>query len=177
MPILFETFGGKITTSELVSLTLMIFRKSWHQTLRSGLQGFSEFTTHDVLQLPHQGLLQRYTKIFCSFALSGTMHIFADAGGGLSMSQSGALHFFCIQALGIMIEDGVQAIWRDRFRSTTGRFERVVGYAWVLFFLVWTSPVWVFSVSLNMRKEDAMLSFDALKTLFVPRSRSEAHSN
>ena len=94
------------------------------------------------------------------------MHIFADMGGGLSMRQSGALQFFCMQALGIMIEDGVQVVWRKYFKSTVGMVERAVGYAWVVYFLVWTSPIWVFPATLNMRKEDAMLNFSALKAIY-----------
>ena len=80
------TFGGETSTTHAdIESVLTTFRKSWHQTLRSGLEDFADFATHDVFQLPRRGLLQRYTKIFFSFALSGVMHIAADMGGGLSM--------------------------------------------------------------------------------------------
>ena len=152
---------------------LIVYRKSWHQNLRSGLEGVSNFLTHDVLNLPSHGVLQRYTKIFFSFAVSGLMHTFADMGGGLSMRQSGALQFFCMQALGIMIEDGVQALYRQYMKGRTKRpahmIERLVGYVWVLFFIVWTSPVWVFPTQLHMREGDALLSVSAIKPLFSGR--------
>lgn len=170
MRILCETFGGEASilyADTIIRLTT--FRKSWHQNLRAGVEGASNFLSHDVLQLPHHGLLQRYTKIFFSFATSGVMHVFADMGGGISMRQTGALHFFCMQALGIMMEDGVQAVYQQYFTTTDGGISemvgRGVGYAWVLFFIVWTSPVWVFPALLNMRKEDALLSLDAVKPL------------
>ena len=149
---------------------LTMIRSSWHQTLRSGLEGVSDFVAHGVLQLPRHGLLQRYTKIICSFGISGVMHIFADMGGGLSIHETGALQFFLMQALGIMIEDGVQAIYRQTFKSVreskANVIGKAVGFAWVLFFFVWTSPVWVFPATRKMQKEDAYLSIGAMKPLF-----------
>ena len=94
------------------------------------------------MHLPRQGILQRYTKIFFSFGLSGIMHVFADTGGGLSMRQSGALQFFCMQALGILIEDGVQEIYKQiakrKIGVTPSVGERIIGYTWVVTFLIWT---------------------------------------
>lgn len=63
-----------------------------------------------------------------------------------------------------MVEDGVQAmIGEQRLGPKVGR---LVGYAWVLSFIVWTSPVWVFPYALRVRKEDAVLSFGAVKPVF-----------
>jgi hypothetical protein len=96
--------------------------------------------------------------------------MFADIGGGLSMRQSGAMLFFCMQALGIMIEDGVQALYRQSMKgkmtTRAKRIARTVGYGWVLFFIVWRSPVSVFPAHLQMREEDPMLSLSAVKPLF-----------
>jgi hypothetical protein len=136
--------------------------------MRSGFEGASNFVAHDVLHLAAHGALQRYTKIFASFTLSGIMHIYADTGGGLAMKQSGALQFFCMQALGIMMEDGVKVLYKH-LTAVTRRLppsvEHAIGYAWVLFFFVWTSPVWVFPATLQMQEEEAMLSLSALKPL------------
>ena len=143
---------------------------SWHQNLRSGLEGVSSFLTHDLMHLPRQGILQRHTKIFFSFGLSGIMHVFSDAGGGVSMRQSGATQFFGMQALGIMMEDGVREIYKQftgrKAGSTPTISERIIGYMWVITFLIWTSPVWVFPVTLQMREEEAMLSLSALRPFF-----------
>ncbi|TKA60953.1 hypothetical protein B0A55_11829 [Friedmanniomyces simplex] len=134
-------------------------------SVESGLEGMSKFVAHGVLQLPSEGLLQRYTKIFVSSALSGILHIQADMGGGLSPRRSGALQFFIMQALGIVLEDGVQHVYRRFFKQILGKHaslvEKVVGYAWVLVSILWTSPVWVYPALLNMRKEDALLSLEA----------------
>ena len=102
------------------------------------------------------------------------MHIFADAGGGLPMRQSGALWFFSMQVLGIMIEDGVLAIYRrltgSKRSSLMVSVERAVGYVWVVFFLIWTSPVWIYPVTLQMKEEDALLSLVALEPLWSGRA-------
>ena len=103
--------------------------------------------------------------------ISGLMHIASDVGGQLAWSESGALQFFCMQALGIMIEDTVQAV----YQRITGRkagahptlVERSIGYAWVVFFIVWTTPVWVYPVTLKMRQQDARLTFEAAKPMFA----------
>jgi hypothetical protein len=74
-----------------------------------------------------------------------------------------------MQALGIMIEDGVQDIYRQFVKRDTGitpsTSERIMGYTWVIAFLIWTSPVWVFPATLQMREEEALLSLSALKPL------------
>ncbi|KAK5124203.1 hypothetical protein LTR85_001906 [Meristemomyces frigidus] len=152
-------------------------RKSWHQALRAWLESISDHVAHKILRLQHKGPLQRYSKIFISFALSGVMHVVADMGCGLSPHQSGAMPFFLMQALGIMAEDGVQAVWRRltvrfSFGEGVARFERIVGYAWVALYLVWTSPVWVYPACLPMRKKDALLAFGAVKPLFLGRGET-----
>jgi hypothetical protein len=78
------------------------------------------------------------------------VHFFADYAKGLSWEQSGSVRFFCTQALGIMIEDAVQTI----YRSVSGEkkdgqqvkvWKRVVGWVWVVVFLLfWSTPSWFF---------------------------------
>ena len=73
-----------------------------------------------------------------------------------------------------MMEDAVQAV----FRRTLGRtsepglinfMSRIVGYVWVTAFTTWSSPIWMYPVIQDMRQEDAMLSFTALKAILVRR--------
>jgi hypothetical protein len=98
------------------------------------------------------------------------MHIFSDVGGGLPVRQSGAFYFFCVQALGIVIEDGVQAVWRKVTGRDAGVLGRIVGYAWVAAWVVWSSPVWVYPVVLAMRREDAILGFKGIAAVILARS-------
>jgi len=59
-----------------------------------------------------KGLVARYLKIFVTFFLSGFIHLLPDLTAGITFSQSGALRFYCVQVLGIILEDGVQEIYR-----------------------------------------------------------------
>lgn len=108
-----------------------------------------------------------------SFFLSGVMHIAADAGGGVTFTESGALRTFCTQALGVVIEDAVQYVYRTHLKRSGQNeitmFERCVGYIWVLSFLIWSSPAWVFPVTRNMRFEDDLLSWNAVKPILFGR--------
>jgi len=147
--------------------------------LRFNLEGISGFMAHDVLNLPRKGLIQRYSKILFCFIASGGMHLVADLGGGLSATgpsgaSSGAMQFFCTQAIGIVLEDMVVNAFRYFVRtpSQTGSvmFSRVVGCMWVILFLSWSTPVWIYPIYRNMRYEDGQMSFEALKPIIFGRT-------
>ncbi|KAB8294718.1 hypothetical protein EYC80_006680 [Monilinia laxa] len=97
-----------------------LWGKFWHQGIQLSIKGPAEYLTHSILHLPHHTLLSRYLKVFLAFAVSGAMHTAADYGGNISLGESGAMRFFCTQALGIMIEDGVQEVWK-RMGGRKGR--------------------------------------------------------
>jgi len=102
--------------------------------------------THKVLQLP-PGALAKYTKLFLSFFISGYMHAFAESATGLSLQQSGAVRFFCTQAVGIMIEDIVKETFVDRSLKrgqASATIRHVLGYVWVVCFLAWSTPAWLY---------------------------------
>jgi hypothetical protein len=129
----------------------MIFlRKFWHQSLRYTLSSTSSFITERVLKLTKPSLIERYTNVLFVFTLSGIVHIFQDIGYGKSNTrhQLGTLAFFQSFAFGIMIEDGVQELWR-RFSGTMIRSEasegtplwrKVAGAIWVMVFISMVSP-------------------------------------
>ena len=115
-------------------------RTFWHQNLRSGLEGTGNFIIHRVLRLPHRGLVQRYAKVFWSFAVSGVLHVTNDIALGIPLSESGAMSFFLLQGCGFVLEDSVQAVWRGYFETETGSFARMAGYVWTALYLSWTAP-------------------------------------
>ena len=102
-------------------------------------------------------------KIFIAFLLSGISHLIGDYGGGVLWAQSGAIRFFCTQALGIMIEDGAQEVWRRSFGEGEEEgdgeklWKKVLGYFWVAAFLIWSTPAWCFPIVCDMRAEDVAL--------------------
>ena len=141
------------------------FRKFWHQCLQLNVKGPAEYATHTLLHIPKGTLVARYTKIFFAFYVSGTMHLIADSGGAVTISESGALRCFCTQALGIMIEDAVQELYRRSGGDQKSCLPKAVGYIWVVLFLSWSSPVWVYPVARTMKRDDMMLSIYALGPL------------
>lgn len=93
--------------------------------------------------------MARYSHVSLTFLVSGLVHHFGAFGGGTPWNDSGVAQFFLIQAVGIMIEDAVQAV----YRHVTGRartpekpmgWKAFVGYLWLLFWLGWTTPITVY---------------------------------
>lgn len=91
------------------------------------------------------------------------MHIVADFGGDIPPAQSGALRFFCSQALGIMIEDTVQEIWRRMGGKKDNLFSRSVGVIWTLAFFSWSGPCWFYPFNRVMRREDMLITPGAFR--------------
>lgn len=86
-------------------------------------------------------ILARYTRLFVAFFISGLIHHASDLAMGIPASEAGALRFFVLQPIGIMLEDAAQ--------STIGigvhpYLRRLFGYMWVVSFLVWTTPTWFY---------------------------------
>lgn len=136
-------------TAQLMTGSLR--RNFWHQMLRDLLSDPATIIAHRILRLPPTGVVQRYTKIVISFFVSGVLHMIIDLANDLTYAQSGSIRFFTTQALGIMIEDGVQELWGQLFgRSDNGtaRWKRVVGFLWLWAFMAWSLPSWMFALIL-----------------------------
>ncbi|KAH8912352.1 hypothetical protein BR93DRAFT_922317 [Coniochaeta sp. PMI_546] len=118
----------------------------WHQFVRHMLSTPAAFIAHSVLRLPPRGFVQRYVKIFLVFAFSGALHAVIDIYAvGLDLSESGALRFFCTQALGIVLEDAVQGAWRRAVGPPGGGIgTRIVGSVWLAVFMAWSTPHWAY---------------------------------
>lgn len=71
--------------------------------------------------------------------------------------------FFCVQTLGIMLEDGVQAIWKRLHGGVKSRdspvWQRVVGHIWVLVWFGVTS-VWYFGQMSQAPELASIVPFD-----------------
>src|SRR5204863_5951409 len=107
---------------------------------------------------PHTSLvsrpLVRYTKIFLAFLISGLIHLYSDRTLGIPPRDSGDVTFFSLQPLGLMIEHGVQGVyrWASGTRKTEENnnrrgnedvgpkiWQRALGYIWLAAFLLWSS--------------------------------------
>jgi hypothetical protein len=134
--------------------------------LRNTLQSTSTFITKEVLHLPKPSLLERYTNIYVVFFLSGVVHYLHDAAQWKG-PQIGTVLFFQSFAFGIMIEDGVQELWKrftatkseerlsngsankhvgknEKDEETTPLWQKVVGHVWVFGFFVLVNPWFIY---------------------------------
>ena len=133
----------------------------------------SDFILHDLLHLRKSTFITRYGQIFLSFLISGVMHFLGEVGVGFPVRDSGTIQFFLLQAVGIMLEDGVQAIYRYALgiRRNPGsqpqRWARVVGYVWVLGFMTWSTPIWFYPRLRQMAgdEREMVLPFSLLQLL------------
>ncbi|EPS36469.1 hypothetical protein H072_10013 [Dactylellina haptotyla CBS 200.50] len=140
------------------SYTLRLYwGKFWHQTLRWHFTKPAQFITHGILRLPKNGLVQRYVNIYLVFALSGLMHanqsyfMFSSPGykGNFNPSEAWVreIIFFAIVPTCIMIEDGVQWLFRSqKVRSGEEKegfvlWKRVVGYLWTWGIMILFTPI------------------------------------
>ncbi|KAJ3562768.1 hypothetical protein NPX13_g8442 [Xylaria arbuscula] len=112
----------------------------WHQLLRRVLTSHAEAMTHSVLPIKRFTIIIRYTRLILAFFISALIHYRSDVAMGVPVADSGTLRFFLLQGVFIVLEDGVSILLRDVL--VTRRFDRLVGYLWVIFFLVWSTPTW-----------------------------------
>lgn len=116
----------------------------WHQTLRHAVSAWADYLSDDVAGLPRGTLVSRYTRLFLAFFFSGTLHRpqdFIVAADNLGLSSP---TWFSMQALGIMVEDGLTALLKPLpiprpVRSFFGYFSTVAWFWWV-------TPLWMYPV-------------------------------
>jgi hypothetical protein len=99
------------------------------------------------------------------------MHYLIDLSIGFSVSNSGAIPFFCTQALGLVIEDlvsstyfSVRGITKDQ-PATRG--QKMLGYVWVGAFLAWSLPAYVYPMLYrgNLGLDDAVTPVSIVRIL------------
>lgn len=146
-------------------------RKFWHQTLRWPHTALSGFITRDLLHLPKPSLLERYSNVFLAFTLSGIFHVFMDIGNGKSELALTML-FFQSFTFGIMLEDGVQALWRrysgEKFASENGNeavWKKIVGFVWVFSFFTLVAPWYIYPAARAPPESAFKLPLEVTKTI------------
>ncbi|KAK3905769.1 membrane bound O-acyl transferase family-domain-containing protein [Staphylotrichum tortipilum] len=123
----------------------------WHQTNTHRLKVAAGFLMHDVLRLPRRGKVARYLRPWTVFLLSALFHVAIDASSGMVPSESGALRFFLIQPLGIVIEDTARPLYGALYGTATSTGsptvrERCLGAVWVGLWMAWTAPAYLYPV-------------------------------
>lgn len=134
-------------------------RLFWHSGLRNSFLGTANFFTYDVLRLRRGTLAARYTNLFLVFGISGAFHTSSDVTWGVALADSVEHEFFLMQAVGISLEDLAEWLYRvvrprrqpnyrdektrpDGIREGVETWQMLVGYLWVISWLVFTTPRW-----------------------------------
>ena len=148
-------------------------RVFWHKYQQQKMSSPANFITNSVLRFPRGRLLSSYTRLFLTFLLSGIEHALSDVAQGLEWKQSGAVRFFCTQAVGIFAEDMIQALYSSIIRGRRKPLlpqsaVTLLGYVWVVLFMVWSTPVWTYpSLYANKGEEkDTIVPFSFV-ALFI----------
>ncbi|VUC37414.1 unnamed protein product [Clonostachys rosea] len=116
---------------------------TWHQMFRSFLTGHADLVVGNCLPfLPRHSLVARYTRLFIAFFISGAIHYRADQLMGVPHSENGAIFFFMLHALVIMMEDSIAPAVSAVLPLSV---RRVLGLFWVLIFFVWSTPAWSYA--------------------------------
>jgi Membrane bound O-acyl transferase family len=113
-----------------------------HQLHAHKLSSLSSFLVFGTLKLKPRTQLLRLALLASTFMISGLMHLDIDLTAGISMKDSGAMRFFCLEAVGIFLGGVVTKVYRSTMpRSRGGRVvERIFGRAWVAVWLAWLTP-------------------------------------
>ena len=159
-------FGGewcltlplKFSRSVLLIYT-MCCRSFWHQAMRQTITSPARFLTYDVFRFRQGSLTGRYLFILLAFIFSGLVHLCGELAIGIPWEESGVMHFFCFQTLGIIFEDAVSSTYRSMVGGNTNDrgspvlWKRTLGYSWVLIWMAWTMPAWIYPISRRSRGE------------------------
>ncbi|KAJ5210464.1 hypothetical protein N7491_010270 [Penicillium cf. griseofulvum] len=139
--------------------------KFWHQFMRQPFTSIGNFVAQDVLNLTRSSILERYTNLFIVFLISAMFHVIVDILQSIPMEISGSIPFYLAFVVGIMLEDGVQNIWKRVQTPDEGQVEanqssgivpvwrRAAGMVWVMLWLGVTST-WYFTPMIRSTNDD-----------------------
>lgn len=149
----------------------------WHQLNRRIISDLAIFIGHYVCMLLKllkldevvNDRLLHYQNLLVHFIISGLHHLVIDLSSGIPWYGSGAVRFFCMQALGIILEKVVHSLHlslsgRASPREPPTSWTKILGYIWVISFLSWTVPGWLYPMLCRTRTgmEDSVLPFSLL---------------
>ncbi|KAF9535564.1 membrane bound O-acyl transferase family-domain-containing protein [Crepidotus variabilis] len=121
----------------------------WQQLYRRVFIVHSDFFAHNILLLPRsRNKIIVFTKVTLVFLVSGILHFGGDALALQSLRKPGSFQFFCLQPVGLIIEDLILSVWcyfkpSAKVSSRTPPiFLKLVGFVWVFIWIGYTLPFW-----------------------------------
>ncbi|KAF9530993.1 membrane bound O-acyl transferase family-domain-containing protein [Crepidotus variabilis] len=112
----------------------------WHQMFRRIFTTHADFFS-ELLHLPPDSQITRYFKLFCSFGLSALLHLGGDGLALQSVSKSGCVKFFMLQAAAIVLEDNIIGLTSKL--PAQRNLRRLLGCLSVLIWFGSTLPIWI----------------------------------
>lgn len=154
----------------------VLHSRVWHQNNREKTSTPARFIVEDVLRLPLSSFFGRHLCFFLVFVISGVLHATIDLSAGIPWHDSGAVRFFCTQALGIWIEEIAAALYGfvvgvSGNSRRMWRWNRLLGHVWVVLFLAWSWPAYMYPMLYRTREgsEESFLPFSVASVLFQGR--------
>ncbi|KAJ5128592.1 hypothetical protein N7448_002309 [Penicillium atrosanguineum] len=151
--------------------------KFWHQLLRQPLTSVSKFITRDLLGLPSQTSAEKYMNIFTIFFFSGALHVVLDTVQGIPADESGAMLFFSLAPLGLLIEDGIRTLWRafvdlsygnqTNKKGTLPMWQKTLGFLWTMVWLGVTSTCYLYPQMLRPQNQ-ALVPYSLASQVGLP---------
>lgn len=156
----FDASGGTLLPPQPAVYRLTgtpLYSRVWHQNNREKTSVPVRYMVQNVLYLPKESYLGRQLSFCLVFLLSGFLHSTIDLSAGISWHESGAMRFFCTQALGIWTEELVRALCVGLYDGVRPlpRWTVLLGYIWVVLFLSWSWPAYMYPMLYRTREGSA----------------------
>lgn len=111
------------------------------------------------------------------FLLSGGLHVVLDMVQGIPAQESGAMLFFGLAPLGLMVEDGIKTCWKVISHPNDGnqlddrvprpRWQRLLGLLWTMAWLGVTST-WYFYPQMLRPQNQNLVPFSVASQVGLP---------
>ncbi|KAI0018950.1 membrane bound O-acyl transferase family-domain-containing protein [Xylariomycetidae sp. FL0641] len=122
----------------------------WHQINTHRLYAISNYVLFRVLGVSKGSTTAHYIRPWLVFLISGALHVAIDLSAGIPIHRSGAMPFFALQPLGILIEDVFLNFWQQKPGSRPVNkpmsVQRALGVIWVGLWMAWTAPVYLYPI-------------------------------
>lgn len=105
------------------------------------LSAHGKYVANTHLQYPKGSFMSAYIQLFVAFFVSGIIHGAADFVAIHDFHRVVRnIRYFVLQAVAILFEDTVIAYGK---KNGIKSVPKVVGYAWVVGWMVWSGPIWL----------------------------------
>lgn len=151
--------------------------KFWHQLLRQPLTSVSTFITRDLLGVPPKSLAEKYMNVFIIFFFSGALHVILDIVQGIPAEESGAMLFFSMAPLGLVIEDSIRTLWKyltnlsgkkkTNEKASVPVWQKTLGFLWTMAWLGITST-WYFYPQTLRPQNQALVPYSLASQVGLP---------